>query len=108
MPTIYKTRIFQRWFSKTELDDAALIAAITEVQSGLVEAELGQGLYKNDWHYQDGVKAAGFARLLPVGFRTHGFLCSVLKRTPVPISRKKNCKLCKHWHKKSHITTPRS
>jgi hypothetical protein len=46
MPTIYKTRVFQRWFHKTELDDAALIAAITEVQSGLVEADLGQGLYK--------------------------------------------------------------
>jgi hypothetical protein len=46
MPTIYKTRVFQRWFNKTGLDDAALIAAITEVQSGLVEADLGQGLYK--------------------------------------------------------------
>jgi hypothetical protein len=46
MPTIYKTRVFQRWFNKTELDDAALIAAITEVLSGLVDADLGQGLYK--------------------------------------------------------------
>jgi hypothetical protein len=48
MPTtnIYKTRVFQRWLNKTELDDAALVAAIAEVQSGLIEADLGQGLYK--------------------------------------------------------------
>ena len=32
--------------SKTELDDASLITAINEVQSGLVEADLGHGLYK--------------------------------------------------------------
>lgn len=43
---IFKTRLFDRW-SKTEtLPDKALIIAVAEMNSGLVDAALGGNVYK--------------------------------------------------------------
>jgi hypothetical protein len=64
MTNIYKTRVFQRWLSKTELSDTALLAAIDEVQSGLVEADLGQGLYKKRIALSGRGKSSGVRTLI--------------------------------------------
>jgi len=43
---VFKTRAFQRWMNKQPLTNEALRAAITEIDNGLVEANLGGFLYK--------------------------------------------------------------
>lgn len=46
MKHILKARTFYRWMRKTQLDDSALVAAIEEMERGLVDADLGGNLYK--------------------------------------------------------------
>lgn len=43
---IYKTRAFAKWASKEGLSDTALSAAVTEMEAGLVDAELGGQVVK--------------------------------------------------------------
>lgn len=43
---IYKNRAFSRWAAKENLTDAVLIAAINELDRGLVDAHLGGHVYK--------------------------------------------------------------
>ncbi|WP_323025521.1 type II toxin-antitoxin system RelE/ParE family toxin [Castellaniella sp.] len=43
---IFKTRHFQRWMRKTELNDAALRKAIQEMAVGRIDADLGGGVAK--------------------------------------------------------------
>lgn len=46
MTRVFKTRHFQRWMRKTELTDAALLEAVTEMASCLIDADLGGGVLK--------------------------------------------------------------
>ena len=46
MNRILKTRTFQRWMRKTLLSDAILRTAIDEMQAGLIDADLGGGVFK--------------------------------------------------------------
>jgi len=46
MRRVFKTRYFSRWMRKTELTDALLCAAVTEMVLGLVDADLGGGVLK--------------------------------------------------------------
>jgi hypothetical protein len=43
---IYKTRHFARWARKSGLNDSLLETAVLEIQSGLLEADLGGGIVK--------------------------------------------------------------
>ena len=42
----YKLKWFKRWASKEGLSDSVLKLAITEMQQGLVDADLGANVYK--------------------------------------------------------------
>lgn len=44
--SIYTTRWFERWARKQGLTAASLCAAVREMQAGLVDADLGGGLFK--------------------------------------------------------------
>jgi hypothetical protein len=46
MRRVFKTRHFHRWLRKTELSDAALCTAISEMANGLIDADLGGGILK--------------------------------------------------------------
>lgn len=46
MKRILKTRLFCRWMRKTDLDDRLLRKAIEEMERGLVDVDLGGGVYK--------------------------------------------------------------
>jgi hypothetical protein len=46
MKRIFKTRYFSRWMRKTELSDELLYMAICEMEQGLIDADLGGGLFK--------------------------------------------------------------
>tara|TARA_B100000929_G_scaffold200319_1_gene159104 strand:+ start:490 stop:864 length:375 start_codon:yes stop_codon:yes gene_type:complete len=43
---IYRLKWFKRWASKEGLSDSVLKLAITEMQQGLVDADLGANVYK--------------------------------------------------------------
>jgi len=46
MMHIYKTKVFDRWLKKTELTDRDLIRAVKEMNAGLVDADLGEQVFK--------------------------------------------------------------
>ena len=46
MKVILKTRRFCRWMRKTQLNDAMLRTAVTEMEDGLVDADLGGNIFK--------------------------------------------------------------
>lgn len=46
MRRVFKTHYFSRWMRKTELTDSALCTAVSEMENGLIDAELGGGLVK--------------------------------------------------------------
>ena len=43
---VFKTRYFNRWMEKTELTDALLLNAIEEMERGLIDTDLGGGVFK--------------------------------------------------------------
>ena len=43
---VFKTKAFQRWFNKQLLTNEDLLNAISEIEVGLVDANLGSFLYK--------------------------------------------------------------
>ena len=43
---IYKTKVFSRWAAEQELNDLSLWKAVSEMMSGLIDADLGSGLLK--------------------------------------------------------------
>ena len=43
---IFKIRRFNQWANKEKLTDAALKKAVAEMESGLIEADLGSHVYK--------------------------------------------------------------
>lgn len=46
MIKIYKTKTFERWLRKTNLSDQSLIDAVHEMIAGLIDADLGECLFK--------------------------------------------------------------
>ena len=46
MRRVFKTRYFSRWMRKTELTDSALCSAVSEMETGLIDANLGGGVFK--------------------------------------------------------------
>jgi len=46
MIRIYKTKVFDRWLKKSEVTDLDLIQAVKEMSMGLVDADLGEHLFK--------------------------------------------------------------
>lgn len=45
-PRIFKTRVFERWMQKVELSDALILNAVAEMERGLIDADLGGGVFK--------------------------------------------------------------
>lgn len=43
---IFKTRYFSNWQEKTELTDTLLLGAVEEMERGLIDADLGGGVFK--------------------------------------------------------------
>jgi hypothetical protein len=46
MRRVFKTRLFSRWMRKTALTQEALCLAISEMENGLIDADLGGGVIK--------------------------------------------------------------
>jgi hypothetical protein len=61
---IYKNRHFTKWALKEKLGDDALLAAIDEITSGLVDADLGGHVFKKRIRVGGRGKSAGVRTLL--------------------------------------------
>lgn len=59
----YRTRTFARWQRRTGLQDQTLIAAVSEMRAGLIDADLGGGVLKKRVAWQGRGKRGG-GRLL--------------------------------------------
>jgi hypothetical protein len=46
MRRVFKTRHFSRWMRKTELGDRVLCVAVSEIEKGLIDADLGGSVVK--------------------------------------------------------------
>lgn len=43
---VFKNKIFAKWAHKESLTDKALLVAVAEIEQGLVDADLGGGVFK--------------------------------------------------------------
>jgi len=62
----FKTKSFAKWMRKTDLKDQDLLFAITEMEAGLIDADLGGNVYKKRIALPGVGKSAG-ARTLIAG-----------------------------------------
>jgi hypothetical protein len=61
---IYKTRWFHRWAQKQNLDNLSLCNAVSEMATGLYDADLGGGLFKKRIARSGQGKRGGFRTLI--------------------------------------------
>ena len=78
MKSILKRKVFAKWQTGETLPDAALCKAVEEMESGLIDADLGGLLYKKRIARPGGGKSGGYRTLLSarIGSRyvfLHGF-----------------------------------
>ncbi|WP_312283902.1 type II toxin-antitoxin system RelE/ParE family toxin [Candidatus Igneacidithiobacillus taiwanensis] len=78
MKRVLKRKDFARWQTSEKLPDAALCKAVAEMESGLIDADLGGFLYKKRVARPGAGKSGGFRTLLSarIGSRyifLHGF-----------------------------------
>jgi len=78
MMRIFKRKNFARWQTGEDLPDAALCKAVKEMESGLIDADLGGFLYKKRVARPGSGKSGGYRTLLSarIGSRyvfLHGF-----------------------------------
>lgn len=78
LPRVLKRRDFARWQVREGLSDAALCKAVREMESGLIDADLGGALYKKRLARPGGGKRGGYRTVVSarIGQRyvfLHGF-----------------------------------
>jgi len=61
---IYKTKVFDRWANEQGLPDQSLCQAVKEMNAGLIDADLGGGLYKKRVARTGQGKSGGFRTLV--------------------------------------------
>ena len=61
---IYKTRWFDKWARKQDLEDVSLCTAVDEMIVGLYDADLGSGLFKKRIARSGQGKRSGFRTLI--------------------------------------------
>jgi hypothetical protein len=67
---IFKTRVFVRFARKVKLNDKALSGAVSEVERGLINADLGGGVIKQRIARSGGGKSGGFRTIVLFKART--------------------------------------
>jgi hypothetical protein len=66
---IYKTKVFSRWAAEQGLNDSSLGGAVSEMISGLIDADLGSGLFKKRVARTGQGKSGGFRTLIATNKR---------------------------------------
>lgn len=63
---IFKTAYFYKWQKKNKIPDIVLIAAITEIQDGLLDADLGGFVLKKRVPKSNSGKSDGYRTIIEV------------------------------------------
>ncbi len=61
---VFKNKVFHKWAAKEGLDDAALLAAVDEMERGLIDADLGGHVLKKRVALAGRGKSGGVRTLL--------------------------------------------
>ncbi|MCI5764756.1 type II toxin-antitoxin system RelE/ParE family toxin [Actinobacillus porcinus] len=61
---IFKSRYFDKFARKAKISDKTLQNAITEIENGLIDADLGSGVYKQRLPKQGRGKSKGFRSII--------------------------------------------
>jgi hypothetical protein len=78
---VFKTRTFARWSRKASLPDASLCKAVAEMSAGLIDADLGGGVYKKRVPMPGRGKSGGARTILGSNLGDRWFSCSASRRT---------------------------
>jgi hypothetical protein len=70
---IFKTKLFARWAKDEGLTDQSLVAAVKEMNSGLVDAILGGNVYKKRIAKAGKGKSGSYRTLLAIKFQDKAF-----------------------------------
>lgn len=70
---VFKTRVFSRWARREGLADEDLCKAVAEMQKGLVDAQLGGGVYKKRVARAGEGKRGGYRVILATNLRERWF-----------------------------------
>jgi hypothetical protein len=70
---VFKTRTFARWSRKASLPDATLRKAVDEMTAGLIDADLGCGVYKKRVPMAGRGKRGGARVIVGTNFGTRWF-----------------------------------
>jgi hypothetical protein len=81
--------VFARWARKEGVTDRALRVAVAEMESGLVDARLGGGLFKKRVALPGGGKRGGARTIVAGNFRVDGFSSTDSQRTSAEISTRR-------------------
>jgi len=73
MNRVFKTRYFNRWMCKTQLDDKALCDAALEMMQGLIDADIGGGIIKKRVGIAGRGKQGGARTLLATNYDNRWF-----------------------------------
>jgi len=95
MIRIYKTKVFDRWLKKSEVTDLDLIQAVKEMNMGLVDADLGEHLFKKRIALLGRGKRSGVRTLVASKIDDQWFFCMVLPRMSVTLFLIENAGFCK-------------
>jgi len=81
---VFKTRYFKRWMYKTELTDITLCQAVNEMQSGLIDADLGGGVVKKRVGVAGRGKRGGLRTLLATNRGSRWFFIYGFAKNEMP------------------------
>lgn len=70
---IFKTAYFYKWQKKNKIPDYILISAITEIQDGLLDADLGGFVLKKRIPKSNSGKSSGYRTILATAKENHWF-----------------------------------
>lgn len=70
---VFKTKVFSRWARREDLADEELFKAVAEMQQGLVDAQLGGGVYKKRVARAGEGKRGGYRTILATNLRDRWF-----------------------------------
>lgn len=70
---VFKTKVFNRWARRERLADPELCKAVAEMQEGLIDAQLGGGVYKKRVARAGEGKRGGYRVILATNLRERWF-----------------------------------
>ncbi len=85
MRRVFKTRHFSRWLRKSDLTDAALCAAVSEMVAGLIDAEWGGDVLKKRVALPGRGKRGGARTLVATRKAAVGSLFTASRKTNEPM-----------------------